>query len=150
MALFGDFDPFSGLRRVQRELERLVDPLARSAGRYFAGGTEFPPITLAEGEGEFIVVAQMPGVPLEAIDLSLTGDSLVLRGQKKAPDGYDQLPFYRKERDFGKFARTVVLPAPVNPAACDAFFRDGVLTIRMRRVEPERPRSVPINTGPKA
>ncbi len=111
-----NFDPLWGLRAVQRELSRLFsDPRAG----------DFPPINVYDDGHEFVVVAQVPGVGSSELDVTLTGETLEIKGAKAALAEVAGERFHRRERVDGAFTRTLVLPEKVDADGIRARQRDG-------------------------
>jgi HSP20 family protein len=96
-----------------------------------------------DGE-DFVLVAELPGVKKEDLDIQVRGDTLRIQGKKTV--AYDEsASVHRRERSAGQFDRTLTLPAQLDAAKVSADYRDGVLTLRLPRAESERPRTVAIN-----
>jgi HSP20 family protein len=93
-----------------------------------------------EGE-DFVVVAEMPGVRKEDLDVQVSGDTLRIKG-KKAPAYRDASG---AQAEASEFERALTFPVQLDVAKVAAEYRDGVLTVRVPRAESERPRSVTIN-----
>jgi HSP20 family protein len=104
-----------------------------------------PAIDVIETPQEVIVMAELPGVDPSSIDLSVTGNVLSLRGEKRAgdiPEGAGPL----RERQFGAFHRQVSLPGEVIFEGVQAEAHDGVLKVRLPKQEEARRRTIPIRT----
>ena len=96
----------------------------------------------SEGE-DFVVVAELPGVRKEDLDLQVRGDTLRIKGKKTvAADA--KASVHRRERSAGEFDRTLTLPAQLDAGKVAADYHDGLLTVRLPRAEHERPRTVTI------
>lgn len=133
-------DPFAGLRFMQRELERLAGP---QDGRS-VGGSSYPAVNIFNGPDDIIVECELAGVKKESLDVSITGETLAIKGTKQAPAGEDKFEFHRKERGVGDFSRTIVLPEPVEPSRIDASLANGILTVRLPKSESARPRQIKV------
>ena len=116
----------------------LAEPFARvypfeRAGEY--GAEWMPVLDLAETPKEYVVRLEAPGIHKENLDINLTGNVLRITGHKEAvQEGKDETYLYR-EREVGKFARTLKLATPVEEGKIDAAYQDGILTIRLPKVE---------------
>lgn len=135
-------DPFATLLAVQRAMDNAM----RSDwfGTRTSGRGAFPPVNVfSEGE-DYVVVAELPGVKKEDLDVQIKGDTVRIQGKKVAEIG-DEVSVHRRERSEGQFDRTLTLPALLNAEKASADYRDGVLTLRLPRAESEKPRSVAIN-----
>jgi HSP20 family protein len=98
-------------------------------------GTWMPAIDLTETEKEFILRAEVPGVPKENLDVHLEGGVLTLVGHRETKTTEKDENMLWEERDAGKFVRTMRLPKPVEPNKVDAIYTDGILTVRIPKAE---------------
>jgi len=135
-------DPFAALLAVQRAMDNAMQrdwfgPLTSGRGAY-------PPVNVFERGHDFEIVAELPGVKKEDLDIQVKGDTVRIHG-KKTVDYADEASVHRRERVGGEFDRTLTLPAQIDTAKVTADYRDGVLTLKLPRAESERPRSVAIN-----
>lgn len=139
-------DPFREFGDVRAEVNRLFDNfLGRTAQ---AGGMErlwAPPVDMYETKDELVVLAELPGLNEKDIHLSITGDVLTLRGDRAWDAQIEQDSYYRSERWHGKFERSLPLPVPVQSDKVKAQYRDGVLTIKLPKVEEIKPREIKID-----
>jgi HSP20 family protein len=99
------------------------------------GGVLAPRVDLAEDERAITVTAELPGVQEKDIDISLAGDQLTIRGEKRSEHEdkkeEDGRMLHRVERSYGSFRRVIPLPYRVEPDQVAADFKDGVLTITL-------------------
>lgn len=133
------------LARLMREMERLGEFSPGRGDSRRVGGGSFPPLNVYNGEDEVVVVAEVAGVDPADLDVSITGETLVIKGAKKAP-GDDLGRCQRREREFGQFGRTVILPDRVEAEKISAKLRDGMLTIRLPKSEAARPRQISVQS----
>ncbi len=98
-------------------------------------GTWVPALDLTETEKEYIVRAEVPGVPKENLDVHLEGDHLYLTGHREKLVRETNENVLWEERETGKFMRTIRLPKAVEAGKIEAIFQDGVLTIRCPKTE---------------
>jgi HSP20 family protein len=94
-----------------------------------------PALDLTETEREFVIRAEVPGVPRENLDVHLEGEILTLTGhrEKMAREANENLLW--EERETGRFVRNIRLPKAVEAAKVDAHYTDGILTVRLPKVE---------------
>lgn len=129
------------LRTLQDELNRVFDSLVRTipgAGAAAAVAPflgEGPRVDVAETETEVKVSAELPGLEEKDIEVSLSGDLLTIKGEKKAEAEQRLLNYHVSERVFGAFSRSIPLPAGVDADAVTAAFRNGVLTITVPKTQ---------------
>jgi HSP20 family protein len=96
----------------------------------------FPMLDLAENAHEFIVRLEVPGIHKENLDVNLTGTLLTVQGRRELINEAAGETYLRREREFGKFTRTVRLPVPVVEKEVKAAYEDGVLEIHLPKVAP--------------
>ncbi|MBW1981750.1 MAG: Hsp20/alpha crystallin family protein [Deltaproteobacteria bacterium] len=103
-----------------------------------------PAFDVSETEEDVIVRAELPGMNSKDIDISLTGDVLTIRGEKKRESEDKRENYHRKERTYGVFMRSFRLPVEVKNDAVDANYKDGVLTITLPKAEKHKPRRIKV------
>lgn len=130
--------------QLQREMNRLFSATQR--GQQFATPS-YPAINLWTSEEGQVISAEMPGVRMEDIDLSLTADALSLSGTRHPDEIARDASYHRQERGYGAFSRTIQLPFMVDPSKVEANFKNGVLTIWLPRAEADKPKSISIKAG---
>lgn len=129
----GDEDAFQSL---QRGISNLFDDFARRMqlnGEWlpFGGGGFTPRVDVSEDEHAVTVVADIPGMDEKEIDVSLSGNLLTLKGEKKHESEKREGDYYRSERAFGAFRRVIQLPCEVDPERVEAKFKNGVLSVTL-------------------
>ncbi len=127
-----ELDPFRGFRT---QLDSLFEDWF---GRNI-GGTLAPRINVSETSNDMTVTVELPGVEEKDIDVSLSGNQLTVKGEKKSEQeekkDEDGRVFHRIERSYGAFQRTMTVPFEVAPDKVSAGFKDGVLTISVPKPE---------------
>ena len=112
---------------------------------------EFSPrVNVTEREKEFELTAELPGLSENDIDITLNRDAITLKGEKKQETEDKGDNFYRMERSYGKFSRTIPLPTGViDNEKVDAEFKNGILTITLPKREDAQPvsRRIAVNAG---
>ena len=104
---------------------------------YEAAGAEwYPMLDVTETAEEFIVRVEAPGVHKENMDINLTGTLLIITGRREPVTEASGETYLRREREVGKFIRTLRLPAPVMEKEVKAAYEDGLLVIHLRKVAP--------------
>jgi HSP20 family protein len=136
------WDPF---RELQREVGRILesfDPFhaARQVQVY-------PPMNLYDAGDRYMLSAQLPGITPGEIELTITGETLTLRGERKRPEGIKEDSYRRQERPMGRWSRTVTLPNRVDSGQVSASFAHGILTVSLPKAEDARPRHIAVTAG---
>lgn len=139
--LLAGADPFQELRRLQAEMDRLAGTFAPTAGLTAAGG--FPAVNVFAGRDGVAVVAELPGVAKEDLDIQAHRDTLTLRGTRR-PAAEREDAYHRRERRSGTFTRSIQLPYRVDPARVEAQLENGVLRLSLPRPEEDKPRRITI------
>ncbi|WP_165219217.1 Hsp20/alpha crystallin family protein [Aquisphaera insulae] len=144
-------EPFVPFHFLQSELARMLDQYLQPGGQASreSAPTDLDPtgwtpmIDVYETPEETVVVAEIPGVDPTGVELSITGNLLVLRGTK-APGELPEGQLQARERRFGTFLRQVMVSNDVDFEASEADARNGVLTIRLPKKKAAKPRTIPI------
>ena len=132
------FDPFTEMRRMQSEMNRLFSGFSGATAR------DFPPINIWLGENSVVVTAELPGVTGTDVNLSLQEDVLTLGGKREPKTQQENVNWQRRERAYGTFSRAVQLPFRVDPDKVQARFDNGILEVELQRLEADRPKKIEI------
>lgn len=135
-------DPFAALLGLQRAVDGVMG--TDWFGSRTSGTGAFPSVNVFNDGEDFVLVAELPGVKKEDLDIQVRGDTLRIQGKKTIVHD-DGASIHRRERTAGQFDRTLTLPAEIDVAKVSADYRDGVLTLRLPRAESAKPRTVTIN-----
>ena len=102
---------------------------------------------LVETEDHFVLRADLPGMGEEDIKIEFEDGTLTVSGERKAEHEAKGEGFYRVERSFGTFSRSLTLPKGIDPEAVTAGFENGVLEVRVPKPEQRKPRKIAIGTA---
>ena len=148
---FGTLDrwePFRNLVEVQGEVNRLLDVFAgRPAAGVAAGATRpwMPVLDMYETKDDLVLRVELPGVQEKDVAVSITGDLLSIKGERRWDDGGKDQKFMHVERMYGRFERLIQLPMAVQADKVKASYRDGVLEITLPKAEELKPRDIKID-----
>lgn len=106
-----------------------------------------PSVDISESDGKVMVKAELPGLDAKDIDVEVTGDLLVLRGEKTEDEERKGERYYCRERYAGSFQRSFRLPSGVESDKVDARFKNGVLTLEIPKSEESKQKKIPIKTA---
>lgn len=145
------FRPLAEIARWEREMDRMLANFL--GGRLpFASqdisqrlGIREPAVDIYEEGDNIVVKAEMPGVELDDIEVTVTDNMLVLRGEKQKEEEADEGDYYRSERVYGAFSRSIPLPAETDAQKATATFKNGVLEVRIPKAEEAKRRQVKVN-----
>lgn len=96
---------------------------------------ELPTLDVYDEKDDLIVKAEIPGLTKDEIDISLDGNTLTIKGEKKKEEEVKEDDYYRCERSFGTFSRTIELPMEVKVDKVNASFKNVILEIRLPKAE---------------
>jgi HSP20 family protein len=140
------WDPFGEMAHLHRAMDRLFDEGFARPWRLGAweDGEAFLPLDVYETEDELVVKASLPGIKPEDVDVSITGDTLSIKGEFKSEEETKKPSYYRQERRYGSFHRAVTLPTQVESDKAEAVFAHGVLTLTMPKAEAVKPKTIKV------
>ena len=154
MANIMRYDPLDELTKLQRDMSRLFDDAFRAPVRASDsnGGSanavatrSWAPVVDVRDEPEEVVIhADIPGVKQEDIDIEMTGDTLVIRGERKFEETEQKASYVRVERSYGSFQRAFNIGVPIQTENVRAEFRDGVLTVHLPKSEAVKPKKISV------
>ena len=140
--------PVGGFRG---ELDRLFDSffggMPMSMQSFGSSGGWGPPLDVEETDQEVHVRAEIPGVAADDLEISITGNTLIIAGEKKENQDRKERGYSYQERRYGSFRREIMLPTAVDPDSVRAAYKDGVLTISLRKSQETLPHRIAIKTN---
>lgn len=143
------WDPFRDFLSLRDEIDSLFDRFF-SKERFISPFERrwTPSVDLYETPKEVVVRAELPGLTAKDVDITLTEDTITIKGEKKASEEVKSENYYRVESAYGAFQRTIPLPVRVKNEKVKASFKDGVLEIRLPKVE-EKAKGIKIKVEEK-
>jgi HSP20 family protein len=139
--------PFKELEEIERRMEDLVRwpfiPSVRRLPTVERGWT--PPIEMFEKEDKFIVRAELPGMKKEEIDVSIVGDTLTIKGERKAETEVKEENYYCCERCYGSFLRSITLPTAIDIKKVEANYQNGVLELVLPKALEVKPQKIEVS-----
>ena len=138
------------MSRFRDEMDSLFDRFIGDRwdlGRDWARGPETLRADLSETDDEVTVALEVPGVDPKDLEISVTGQHLSVRGQKRQELEEKKRSYHYVERRYGSFERTIALPAGVDADKVDAKFHNGVVTIRMAKRPDAKPKRIPVTNA---
>jgi HSP20 family protein len=135
---------FSELDRFRRELDRLLNGRVLEEGVDRSAGV-FPLLNVSHDQENYYVRSEVPGMSLKELDVSVTGRSLTVSGERKIPNEDQRVRYHRREREAGRFRRQLNLPTDVDGEKVQAKYRHGVLTVVLPKAESAKPKKIEIS-----
>ena len=134
------------LNRIFNEMDRLFGPVGFDTVPAVA---PYPPLNVWEDDGHLYAEAELPGMKLDDIQVTLTeGDQLTISGERKW--GGDEAQWHRQECGYGRFSRTITLPYPVEADRVEARYEAGVLTLTLPKAEAVKPKRITVKPAHEA
>jgi HSP20 family protein len=141
--------PASGFRTEMDQLFQSFfgDAFAPLAASGWSGAAWGPPLDIEETDKEILIRAEIPGVTPEELDLAITGNALVISGEKRESEERKDKGYLYQERRFGSFRREVALPTAVDANHVDAEYKDGVLHVTLQKAQEALARRIPVKSS---
>jgi HSP20 family protein len=145
--------PFTDLTRWEREMDRMMDDFFGRRMRPWWPDRWFrtdemeikaPVVDIFEEKDEIVVKAELPGMSKEDVAVNLTDHTLTIKGEKKREEEVKEENYYRSERSYGSFLRTLELPRDIQPDKVKASFKNGVLEVRMPKTEEAKTKEIKV------
>lgn len=146
----GDEGMQSRLERMRREMDRLSSAFGSQygpgEGTFYRPGV-YPPINVYDDGESYIVRAEVPGIDPKKVDVTVTGDTLTLRGERIDSELPEGASYHRRELKTGQFRRALTLPDQVDNSKVMASYQNGILEIRLPRAEMAKQRKIEIKSS---
>ncbi len=144
------WEPFRELAALQNEMGRWMNQMTGGTTGGAGDGqssTWLPAVDAWETENELVLAFDLPGIPEEKIAVELDDNVLTVSGERERTQETSGDRFYRYERRFGTFSRSVTLPQGVNEEAIKADYRDGVLEVHVPKPEEQKPKRIQVGAS---
>lgn len=143
------WDPFREALSLREAMDRLFE---ESFVRPFRGWPTrvttglAVPVDMYETDDNLVVSADLPGLKPEDVDISITENTLTIKGEFRSEEEGERGNVHFQERRYGKFQRSVALPSSVDTNAAEAEFEDGVLKVSLPKSEEAKPKQIEVKT----
>ena len=137
-------------QELRREVDSMYDRFFEPdflPSTLFGKGKWGPKLDISEGRKDIIVKAEIPGIEAKDLDISIDGRRLNIRGEKKQEQTEEEETYYRIERSYGYFNRTIELPAEADPDKVDASYKKGILKIKLRKTKSSETKRINVTKG---
>ncbi|UCE08873.1 MAG: Hsp20/alpha crystallin family protein [bacterium] len=138
------WEPFEELATMRRQMDRLMEsfwgrePFAKLEGKWT------PAIDVIEDENEILVKIEVPGMDQKDISIQLSGDNLIVKGERKEEKEEKKKHYHRMERWSGAFQRIIALPVGVDAEQIKANYHKGLLNVHLPKKPEVKPKEIPI------
>lgn len=135
---------WSEMDRLKKDLNAIIE------GSYSRSETEpsagvFPLMNVTEDTNNYYIRAELPGIKAEELDLSVTGDSFSISGERKIPVEQESSKYHRRERESGSFSRILNLPSQIDTDKVEANTADGILNVILPKSEAVKPKQIKVS-----
>lgn len=140
--------PFREMMNMPSRLDTLFDDFFYPARklRGLSGDWNWNPVVgVYEDERNIVLKAELPGVDKEQVTVDVEDGMLTLKGEKSAENQIEEGKYHRRERFYGRFQRSFMLPTDVDPDRIKAEFKDGVLKIEVPKPESQKPKQITVH-----
>ena len=143
------FSPLGEVTSLRQAMDRLFEDAFVNPSNWMtlASGQTWPQVDIYETDNELVVQAALPGISPDAVEITLTGQMLTLRGEYKGDESVKGEQYLYRERRLGTFHRQFQLPVRVDGDSAEAHFEHGLLTLRIPKAAEVRPRQISITPG---
>ena len=140
------WEPFRDLVSLREAMDRLFEESFVRPQTGWLAPTEVGALAVDvyETDDAVVVKSAIPGVKPEDIDITVTGDTLTIKGETKFEEEVKEENYVRREMRYGSFSRTLTVPASVVADEAEAEFENGVLTLTLPKVEEVKPKAIQI------
>ena len=150
MATLVRWEPLREVASLQNEMTRMMNSVFGGEGNGQSTRSWVPAVDVWETEKEVVYAFDLPGIPEDKINIEFEEGALTISGERERTQEQSDERFYRFERRFGSFARTIGLPQGVSENDIKAQYRDGVLEVHVAKPEAPKPRRIQIGGGEQA
>lgn len=146
MANLARLEPFREMLSMRREMDRLFDSFFEASPSTWEGQSNWGlAVDVSENDDNFVVRASIPGVNPDDIEVTLSDNTLTIKGETQSDVTSENEKYHVRERRSGGFTRTLTLPMPLKTDAIEANHENGVLTLTLPKAEEVKPRRITIN-----
>jgi HSP20 family protein len=143
------WDPFREMMSLRQAMDRLFeDSFVRPSSMWPESRVGDVPVDMYQTASDVVIRASLPGISPEEIDISITGDTVTIKGEHREKTEVKEENYIRKEHRYGAFSRTVTVPVAVKIDKAEAVFDKGMLTLTLPKSEKEKPKQIKVK--PKA
>ena len=139
------WEPGREVDSLQSEVNRVFDAFFGGSGSASRARRWVPPMDLVETDDHLVLRADLPGMKREDVEIEIKDGALTVSGERKAEHEENAEGYYRVERAYGRFSRSLTLLDGISPDAVAASFADGVLEVRIPKPAERKPHRVEIN-----
>jgi HSP20 family protein len=132
------WEPFRGLEYLQREMNHLFDRFLPDGNGELRSLAFMPPAEMEETDDTILLNLEVPGMEAKDLDIQVTESSVLVKGERKSESRQEEKGLVRSEFHYGRFERTIPLPAHIQTTNVQADYKNGMLHLTLPKVESEQ------------
>lgn len=140
--------PYRDMMSVRDEMNRVLNEVfgrnTNDESSWFSGAWT-PPVDIYETDDALVMKAELPGFSKDDISIEMKENTLVIKGERKREDEVKEGNYHRSERTYGAFQRSFLLPTTVDQEKVSAAYKDGVLELRLPKVQAAQPKRIAVS-----
>lgn len=133
------------LARLQHDMDRLTSALTGAEEGVPSAGV-FPAMNVTQDPDSFFLRAELPGIDPKMLEISAVRNRIMISGERRLDDETSDVSYHRREREGGRFSRTLVLPTEIDAERVNASYKHGLLTITLPKAEIAKPKQIRVTT----
>lgn len=142
------WEPFKEMMTLRNAMDRLFDESVIRPSVYLYGSDATIALDVYQTANDVVVKASLPGYKPEEVDISVTGDTVSIKGEHQEEKETQEENYWLKERHVGSFARAITIPTEIRSEKTEASFENGVLTLTLPKAEEVKPKQIKIQAKP--
>ena len=148
MTTLARWDPFREMMALRGTMDRLFEDSMQSMNLTPQGNVDAVfslPVDVTEDEGEYIVKASIPGMPIESLEITIENNVLTISGKHETETEKEDRHYIVHERRVGQFRRSITLPSTIDESGITAESENGVLSVHVPKTEAAKPKRIKVN-----
>lgn len=139
------WDPYREMISLRQAMDRMFEDtfLWPARSQYEMSGGNLP-LDIYQTKNDVVVKAALPGMKPEEVDISISGETLTIKGEHKEEKEIKEAEYIRREHRYGTFSRTVTVPVAIQSDKAQATFENGILTLTLPKAEAVRPKQIKV------
>jgi len=139
------WEPFRDMMSLRQAMDQLFeDSFIRPSRAWPELGGEGLAVDMYQTENDVLVKASLPGVKPEEVDISITGDTITIKGEHKEEQEVKEEDYLRRERRYASFNRSLEVPVSIKSDKAEATFENGILTLTLPKAEEVKPKQIKV------
>ncbi len=141
------WEPYREIDALRHRFDRLLDGALMAPLAIEHELTNTPAAEIEDTPEAFLLKVELPGIDPKELEVDVTPESVSIAGERRSQKTVEEKGLFRSEFRYGKFQRVIPLPSPVQTANSTAEYHDGILALRLLKVEPENTKAVRLSIG---